>query len=88
MNKSITTHELQPENSQLEITGIKVQTGLRAGKALGDSLADVFHFAGLDRLAALYSQVTGLDCGCKARQEKFNQLVPNHIVIGNQAPKI
>jgi len=56
---------------------MKVKTGLKAGKPLGDMVADVTHATGVDRLAEVYSSVTGKDCGCKARQEWLNQLFPN-----------
>jgi hypothetical protein len=56
--------------------GLSVRTNLRTGKALGDCCAGLFHFAGLDKLAALYTQSTGKDCGCKDRQNLLNNLMP------------
>ena len=61
--------------------GLSVRTSLRAGKALGDCCADLFHFGGLDKLAALYTQYTGKDCGCKDRQNLLNDLMPKIPVI-------
>lgn len=76
--KNITTlNVLQLDDRNFKVTGFKVKTGLQAGKPLGDSVASLTHFTGLDRLTNLYTQLTGLDCGCKARQEKLNMLVPN-----------
>jgi hypothetical protein len=56
---------------------MKVKTDLRAGKGLGDAVADFTQQTGLDQLASTYTQLTGKDCGCKARQAKLNQLVPS-----------
>lgn len=76
--KNITTlNVLQLDDRNFKVTGFRVQTGLQAGKPLGDSVASLTHFTGLDRLSNLYTQLTGLDCGCKARQDKLNMLVPN-----------
>jgi hypothetical protein len=54
-----------------------VNTGLMTGADLGDSFADVTHFMGADKLTHLYTQLTGLDCGCKTRQINWNKLWPN-----------
>jgi hypothetical protein len=56
---------------------MKVETGLVVGKGLGDAVADFTHATGLNQLADLYTNVTGKDCGCAARQDALNQLVPN-----------
>jgi len=53
---------------------MKVETGLVVGKGLGDLVADFTHATGLDQLAELYTQVTGKDCGCAARQDALNVL--------------
>lgn len=58
-------------------TGLRLRTGLRAGKPLGDVVLDITRTTGLERLAQLYTQVTGLDCGCHARQDWLNQQVPD-----------
>lgn len=59
---------------------MNVKTGIAAGYApsqgLGDTVAHLTHATGLDRLAEVYTQATGKPCGCKARQEKLNHLVP------------
>ena len=79
--KNITTlNVLQLDDRNFKVTGFRVQTGLQAGKPLGDSVASLTHFTGLDRLTNLYTHFTGLDCGCKTRQEKLNMLVPNFAV--------
>lgn len=56
---------------------MKVRTDLKAGKGLGDAVAEFTQQTGLDQLAQEYAQLTGKDCGCKARQAKLNLLVPN-----------
>ncbi len=55
---------------------MKVRTALRAGKPLGDQVADLIHLTGLDNFSNLYTQITGKDCGCKQRQEWLNRLFP------------
>ncbi len=55
---------------------MKVKTGVVSGKGLGDVIADITHKTGLDKVAELYTQVTGQDCGCKQRQEMLNNLFP------------
>jgi hypothetical protein len=55
---------------------MRVQTGLKAGKPLGDAVADFTQATGLYKLAEWYTQVTGLDCGCAQRQEFLNRLFP------------
>jgi hypothetical protein len=56
---------------------MKVQTGLVAGKRLGDAVADFTHATRLDKLAECYTTATGQDCGCAARQEALNRLAPD-----------
>jgi hypothetical protein len=61
---------------------MKVRTGIKAGQAqeqtlgLGDSIASFTHLTGLDKLAALYTQTTGKDCGCDQRRQKLNLWFP------------
>ena len=80
MKNKTTLYVLQLDDRNFKVTGFRVQTGLQAGKPLGDSVAGLTHFTGWDRLTNLYTQLTGLDCGCKTRQEKLNMLVPNFAV--------
>jgi len=56
---------------------MKVKTNLRAGQGLGDVVANFTQQTRLDQLARAYTQLTSKDCGCKARQAKLNELVPN-----------
>ena len=45
-------------------------------RGLGDTIANITHATGLDKLATLYTQVTGKPCGCQSRQEALNKLIP------------
>jgi hypothetical protein len=36
----------------------------------------VIHATGFDQLAKAYTNITGKDCGCKARQAALNQIFP------------
>ena len=45
-------------------------------KGLGDTIATVTAATGIDKLAELYTRLTGKDCGCKERREALNKLVP------------
>lgn len=45
-------------------------------RGLGDTVAKITHATGLVKLAELYTQITGKDCGCKSRQEALNKLFP------------
>jgi hypothetical protein len=58
---------------------MRVRTDIKSGKGLGDSVADFTRLTGLDQIAAMYENATGKDCGCKARQAKLNELVPNFL---------
>ncbi|MDW7643457.1 MAG: hypothetical protein SCI25_00280 [Desulfuromonadales bacterium] len=60
--------------------GRSAQTTVTAAPAgqrgLGDTVAAITQATGLDKLAHLYTRVTGKDCGCKRRQALLNKLVP------------
>lgn len=53
-----------------------MKTHLKAGQPLGDMVAGVTHATGLDKVAELYTNLTGQDCGCQARQEWLNRQFP------------
>lgn len=55
---------------------MKVHTALRAGKPLGDRVAEFTRATGLNRLARLYTGLTGKDCGCEKRRQLLNRLFP------------
>jgi hypothetical protein len=60
---------------------MKVKTGLKAGKPLGDTVADFTHATGLNKLAETYTRVTGRDCGCEKRRRLLNRISPE-VVVG------
>jgi len=51
---------------------------------LGDTVAKITHATGLVKLAELYTQITGKDCGCKSRQEFLNKLFPYGVKEENE----
>jgi hypothetical protein len=53
---------------------MKVKTGLKAKVGLGDAVADLTHATGLDKIAQAYTNLTGQDCGCRARQARLNEI--------------
>ena len=64
---------------QLITSGLRARTNLRAGKPLGDCVADFTHFTGIDKAAEFYTEVTGKDCGCKRRQDWLNEHGPDFL---------
>ena len=81
---STRNQDYSTENPAYLRVGFKVQTGLRAGMPLGDCCAGLINLTGLDRFTKLFSQVTGKDCGCKARQNWLNNLITNF--FGTSSP--
>lgn len=55
---------------------MKVRTDIKSGQGLGDTVAQFTHATGIDQIASMYTQYTGKDCGCKARQEALNRITP------------
>lgn len=45
-------------------------------RGLGDTAKTVFHALGIDRVAEIYTEITGKPCGCGRRQEDLNKIVP------------
>lgn len=45
-------------------------------RGLGDTVAKITHATGLDKLAELYTSLTGKPCGCAGRQDALNKLFP------------
>lgn len=48
-------------------------------KGLGDTIAKITKKTGIKKIVEVFSKVTGLDCGCDKRQEKWNKLFPYKI---------
>jgi hypothetical protein len=55
---------------------IKIRTGLKAGKLVGDTLERLGKATGLDKCAEKYTQQTGKDCGCAKRKTILDKLFP------------
>lgn len=43
---------------------------------LGDTIAVITAATGIDEIAAIYTRLTGMDCGCASRREALNKLFP------------
>lgn len=56
---------------------MKSKTNKEPSKGLGDTIAKITHYTGLDVVAENVAKALGQeDCGCKRRQEKLNELFP------------
>ena len=46
-------------------------------KGLGDSIAKITHFFGIDKLAEKVANLLGKkDCGCERRKDQLNNIIP------------
>jgi hypothetical protein len=50
----------------------------RKAKGLGDTIEKITTATGIKTVVDKISEVTGIDCGCDARKEKLNNLIPYH----------
>ncbi len=64
----------EEETTTLPVSVCKIKTGIKAGKPLGDVVADITHATGLDKAADAYTRLTGKDCGCEERRSFLNRL--------------
>ena len=56
---------------------MKSKTNNEPSKGLGDTIAKITHYTGLDVVAEKVAKAMGQeDCGCKRRKEKLNELFP------------
>jgi hypothetical protein len=55
----------------------------RQSRGFGDTVYKITHTTGLDKLAELYTRITGKPCGCSQRQEALNKLFPYGIKENN-----
>lgn len=62
---------LQPDD-----VAIVHEVNAAPAEGLGDTVAAIAHRVGADRLAALFTRVTGIGCGCGWRKKLLNRLVP------------
>jgi len=61
---------------------MRIKTGIKGGKGLGDCVADIANALGLDEVAKKYEQTSGKSCGCNDRREILNKAVPNVPLTG------
>lgn len=45
-------------------------------KGLGDSIEKLTEVTGIKKVVEIFSEATGIDCGCDERKEKLNNLFP------------
>lgn len=45
-------------------------------RGLGDTVQKITHATGVEKLAEMYTKITGRPCGCSQRQEALNKLFP------------
>jgi hypothetical protein len=48
----------------------------RKKKGLGDTIEAITEATGIKKVVEVFSEATGLDCGCDARKEKLNKIFP------------
>ena len=48
----------------------------RKSKGLGDSIEKLTEATGIKKAFEMFSEATGIDCGCDERKEKLNKLFP------------
>jgi hypothetical protein len=48
----------------------------KKSKGLGDTIGAITEATGIKKVVEVFSEVTGVDCGCDARKEKLNKLFP------------
>jgi len=55
---------------------MKIRSGLKTGKVVGETVKKMCQATGLDRCAEKYAQATGKDCGCAKRKAILDILFP------------
>jgi len=48
----------------------------RKSKGLGDSIEKLTEATGIKKAFEMFSEATGIDCGCDERKEKLNKIFP------------
>ena len=48
----------------------------RKSAGLGDSIEKLTEVTGIKKVVEMFSEATGIDCGCDERKEKLNNLFP------------
>jgi len=54
------------------IKNIKIKQSI----GVGDTIAKITKTIGIAKITELYTNITGIDCGCAKRQETLNKLFP------------
>ena len=52
------------------------KTTRKRAKGLGDTIEQITEATGIKAVVDWFSEATGVDCGCDARKEKLNKLMP------------
>lgn len=47
----------------------------KKAKGLGDTIEQITEATGIKKAVELFSNITGIDCGCEERKEKLNKLI-------------
>lgn len=47
----------------------------KKAKGLGDTIEQITEATGIKKAVELFSDITGIDCGCEERKEKLNKLI-------------
>lgn len=61
--------------NQIDSTVSHAPTNTKS-QGLGDTVEKIAKATGLDKVAQVYTKVTGKDCGCAKRKAALNQAVP------------
>ena len=48
----------------------------KKSEGLGDTVEKITTATGIKAAVEMFSKATGIDCGCDARKEKLNRLIP------------
>ena len=48
----------------------------RKSQGLGDTIEQLTEVTGIKKVVEMFSEATGIDCGCDERKEKLNNLFP------------
>ena len=58
-------------------------------RGLGDTIAKLTHFTGIDKLAKKVANAFGKeDCGCERRRDKLNKIIPYNKNKGHETGQI
>ena len=63
-------------DSTQECEKMKNAEKIEESRGLGDTIAKITKFTGIDKLVDGVSKATGKDCGCEERRDKLNERFP------------